>query len=237
MAKRLFLLLFSAIVIVACDDRATGLKDFNDPPKIVLQAQRGGAETQLLIDSVKLSDPDFSYMPFIIRIEDPNKNIKHVIMSVVAGAGYLQYQDDQTTDTVRIIANKGIYRFVPTQAGSIIVRFVVTDYFNQTDSAIMQVYAFNNLPPVAGLEVSYLGAADKYEYLLSAAGAYDADHSFGGVISKYVFSVNNIKIAETTKPAIPYIFPTGGNYTCKVQVWDNDGAASKEISLPVQVPN
>jgi hypothetical protein len=236
MAKWVFILLL-IIVAAGCDDRATGLKSFNDAPKIVLQAQRGGPETQLLIDSVKISDPAFAYMPLIIRVEDPNKNIKHVIMRVLSGAGYLQYRDDQTTDTVRIIGDRGIYRFVPAHAGSITVRFVVTDYFNVTDSATLQLYVFDNLPPVGSLEVTHLGAADKYEYLFDASGAYDADNSFGGVIKRYVFSVNNIKVAETLTPAIPYIFPAGGIYTCKVQVWDNNGAASKEISLPVQVPN
>lgn len=235
-ARLLLICCTGAMFAVSCDDRADGLKGFNDPPSIVLQAQRGGAETDLLIDSVKLSNPAFSYMPFIIRIEDLNKNIKHVLMDVVAGSGYLQYREDSTRDTVRIIDDKGIYRFVPEYAGNMTIRFVVTDYFGEADSAELRLYVFNNLPPVAALTVSYLGTADQYEYLFDASGSFDNDRSFGGVVSKYVFTVNNVRIAETVTPAIPYIFPSPGSYTCKVQVTDSDGAVSKEVTQQIQVP-
>lgn len=232
---RTFFLLF---FLMACDDRKEGLQGFNDPPVILLKAERGGAETHELKDSVKLSNTRFAYMPFIIRISDPNENIKHVRMSMLTGTGELQFRDEVTKDTVRIVNNVGTYRFVPSAPGTAIIRFVVTDYFNATDSATLQLYCFNNLPPVAGVEdPKYLGAADKYEYLLSASTSYDADASFGGVVAKYIFSVNNAKIAASTLPAIPFIFPGPGQYLITVQVQDNDGAFSKPLSLQWTIPN
>lgn len=235
MTKRLLIALCGLLAAAGCDDRKDGLKGFNDPPTISLKAERGGPESKDLRDSVKLSNAEYAYMPFVMRISDPNQNIKHVRMTVLSGTGVLHFRDETTRDTVRIVENIGTYRFAPDNAGTVIARFVVTDYFNASDSATLQLHVFQNLPPVAALETRYLGSADKNEYLLDGSGAYDADHDFGGQVHQYIFSVNNVIVAETTTPAIPYIFPGPGTYTVTLQVQDNDGAASKPVSLQLQV--
>ncbi|TWF31758.1 hypothetical protein FHW36_11852 [Chitinophaga polysaccharea] len=232
--KALLLLIFS-LFLLACENRKDGLKDFNDPPEILLKDQRGGQATHQLTDSVKLSKPAFAFMPLIIHVNDANMNIRGITMATLSGDGYLQYIDQKITDTIAVTipeSGEGIYRYYPAHTGAVKVKFTVTDVFGLQDASTMQLYVFNNLPPVAALEVRYLGVADRYEYIFDGSGSYDADRSFGGVISSYIFYVNNVKVAETTTPANPYIFSSAGTYTVKLQVKDNDGDLSKELSLP-----
>lgn len=229
-------ILILVLTLQACDDRAAGLRDINTPPAIRLQAERGGGQVKMLHDSVKVSNPAYSYMPFAIEVSDANENIKHVTYHVTAGGGQLVFRDEAVTDNIVSIAgNRAIYRFVPAGVGTTTVRFVVTDYFDQKDSATLQLHVFHNLAPVGMLHTSYLGATDRYEYLLDAGASYDPDQSFGGKISRYIFSVGGTKVAETLRPAVPFIFAGPGSYAVRLQVIDNDGAISREISQTVQV--
>lgn len=218
-----------------CDDRADGLKGFNDPPTIMIGPQSGGG-AKSLTDSVKLSQRQFAYFPFTLAIADLNENIKLVSMQVLAGSGYVLHNQDTIRDTVRVIGNKGIYSFVPQQVGKTEVSFIVRDYFNQADSARLQLYVFDNLSPVAALVANYSGVNSPREYLLDASASYDADRSFGGTIQQYLFSVNNVRIATTTMAVIPYIFAGPGLYTLTLQVMDNDNTLSKPATIQINVP-
>ncbi|RAI96998.1 hypothetical protein LX64_05178 [Chitinophaga skermanii] len=221
--------------LVGCDNREESLSELNSPPEIFLQAQAGGPETKELIDSVKLSNTQFGYLPIVIRVQDLNSNIKSLRMSMVSGDGLLKQNDDEFTDTIRILGNKGIYKFIPAHPGAIIVRFVVTDYFNQRDSAQLKVFAFNNLAPIANLRIDPIGEVERFEYLLDGSLSYDPDKNLGGGLTKYIFIVNNTTIAETRSSAIPFIFPSPGAYICKLRVVDNDGAVSKEVVQSIQI--
>lgn len=230
-------LIVSAIFCLCygCDDRTDGLKGFNDPPTILIGPQLGSTAKRLT-DSIKFSQPQFAYLPFALEISDPNENIKLVSMRVLTGSGYVLHNQDTIYDTVRVTGNKGIYSFVPLQLGKTEVSFVVKDYFNQADSASMQVYVFDNLPPVAAIAANYSGINSQREYLLDGSASFDADHSFGGTIVQYLFSVNNVRIAASTKPVIPYIFAGPGINTIALQVMDNDSRLSKPANIQINVP-
>lgn len=230
-------IIISAILCLCwgCDDRADGLAGFNDPPIILIGPQLGGS-AKSLTDSIKFSQPQFAYFPFRLEISDPNENIKLVSMQVLAGSGYVLHNQDTTRDTVRVIGNKGIYSFVPQQLGKTEVSFIVRDYFNQADSAHLQLYVFDNLAPVAAVAVNYSGVNSQREYLLDGSASYDADHSFGGTIVQYLFSVNNVRVASTTMPVIPYIFAGSGLYAVTLQVMDNDNTLSKPVTIQINVP-
>lgn len=225
---------FMLLSAAGCDDRYTSLKDFNDAPSITLMAEKGTIPGKELRDSVKLSKAEFAYMPFIIALEDPNANIKAVSYRALAGSGQLIYRNTEITGTVPVIGNRGVYRFVPAGIGNVHLRFVVTDRFDEKDSANLHLYVFDNLPPVAALDVRFVDSGRPLEYLLDAGASYDADRAFGGVVSRYVFTVGAERI-ETIKPGIPYIFPAPGTYVVRLQVVDNDNVGSKEVTTTVQV--
>ena len=231
--QRITQMLFVAILFASCDDRYSSLKDFNDKPNITLQAEKGLQITKFLKDSVKLSKQEFAYMPFIINIEDPNSNIRDVVYQPLQGAGQLIYRGEQISGVIPVIGNKGIYKFIPQGTGLVTIRFIVTDRFNQSDSATMQLTVFNNLPPTANLYTVPVQGGKTYEYQFDASGSFDTDHSFGGIITKYIFFIGNERI-ETVQPTIPYIFSGPGTYTVRLQVMDNDGATSREVTQLIQ---
>lgn len=229
-------LIIFLMVVISCDDRAAGLRTLNDPPSIQLRAEKGVMPSKYLIDSVKSSNPAFSFMPFIIQVKDPNENIKRVTYQTLRGRGSLIFRGEKLVgDTVRIMGDSAIYRYVPDVAGTVIIQFIARDIFNVSDSATMQLHVFKNLPPIAIFASLLPGNRDKYEVMIDASASYDQDQSYGGVVTKYNFWVGNKKVAETTSPVIYHIFPAPGNYTVRLQVQDNDGDLSKEAVTTVTV--
>lgn len=224
------------ITISSCDDRYDALKNLNDAPSLTIEKQVNGQRADKLTDTVKLSKAQYSYSPIILTAHDPNENIKSVTYSIEQGSGYVIFKDATIpTDEILPFPNtRTTLKVVPTNMGTTVFHFIVTDRFDLKDSTTLTLISFQNLPPVASLYTSKLAVVDKYEYSLDASESYDQDKNYGGIIKKYVFQVNDETI-ETIQPAIKYIFPATGNYVVTLKVMDNDNQFSKQITQTVTV--
>lgn len=225
---------------IACDDRSDALNDLNDPPTISLQPEMGGEETKNMEDSVKFSKPEFAFSPFFITTYDPNQNIRSVTYRALIGRGSIYFKNELMKDTIAMptsiesAVTKVLVKFVPQQVGITNVLFIVEDRVGRKDSAHLKITAFNNLEPVAMLNVNSLEIVDPYEYSFDASASFDQDAKFGGIITRYLFTINSEKI-ETIQPSIKYIFPAPGTYTVRLRVRDNDDALSSEVTKQITV--
>lgn len=231
--KRRVLFLFLGL-FTACDDRYEAIKDFNSPPEILVADQGADDWGHVLLDSVKLSNPAFAYLPFSVQLSDVNQNIKFVSYLLTGHAGELLYRDSLVREYLPVPGNKGTYSFRPKVEGNYRLQFVVVDRFGATDTALLRVLAFNNLPPVAHLVVSTI-QGKAYEYLLDGVGSQDMDGGLGGAVVRYRFEVG-AEMIDTFQPAIHYIFPGAGSYPVRLTVFDNDSIASETVVTNVVVP-
>jgi hypothetical protein len=240
-------LIFYLIIIIfavnttGCDDRSSVASGFIDPPTISLRPQLQtslDSSVKTLNDSVKLSNPNFAYYPFWIDAnENQSGNIQLLTFKNNTGNGFLMFNADTILSggAIPLIGNSTLVRYYPTAQGNSKTTFIITNRINQSDSAFLNLVVFNNLPPVAVLNVSYLGQADPYEYEFDGSGSYDADASFGGMITQYDFIINGVAAIQTVTPVVKYIFPGPGSYIIQLKVQDNDGAFSPVVQSQLTV--
>jgi hypothetical protein len=104
-------------------------------------------------------------------------------------------------------------------------------------TALVEVTAVENLRPEAALAVEQVDEAAPYHVRISAAESFDPDERWGGGIAAYRFTLDGVYTLETApnRASIDYIYPEPGDYTVRLQVQDNDGAWSEEVSTVVEV--
>lgn len=106
-----------------------------------------------------------------------------------------------------------------------------------SSTALIEITAVANLRPEAVLAAEQVDEAAPYHVRISAADSFDPDKRWGGGIATYRFTLDGIYTLDTApnRPSIDYIYPGPGDYTVRLQVQDNDGAWSEEISREVEV--
>jgi hypothetical protein len=239
----LSLLLILIITTTGCDDRSDVANQLFDAPLISLRPQLQtdlDSSVKTITDSVKLSNPSLAYYPFWIDVngnQTGNGNLQLLTFKNSVGNGFLMFNNDTILSggAIPLVGNSTLVRYYPNLQGNTKTTFIVTNRIKESDSAFLNLVAFNNLPPVANLKVNFLGQADPYEYELDASGSYDVDANFGGQITQYDFIVNGAAAIQTITPTIKYIFPAPGNYIIQLKVQDNDGAFSQVVQNQITV--
>lgn len=194
----------------------------------------GNTLEPVLKDSIKIS-PVVSQIKYRIalRVTDRNNNIAEVRYDQLLGTGTLR-QDD-----VEIISNNISFRkdssilefdYYPTVFGIHQFSITVKDDFGLSSKAILELVAFDNLPPRAHFTAGKLGQRSRYEWELDASESFDRDAKYGGAIKEYEFSVLG-KVYNLLSPEIRIIFPATGIYTVGVRVKDNDNKWSSKVEI------
>ncbi|SMO89493.1 hypothetical protein SAMN06265379_11246 [Saccharicrinis carchari] len=110
--------------------------------------------------------------------------------------------------------------FGAEKIGASNVYITVTDAWKREDKLLFNLTCFENLPPVASLQIDALQNVREYKF--DAKGSYDTDAKYGGKIVLYRFFVNDKEIEKSYHTYMNYTFPKSGEYKIGVQVKDNN---------------
>lgn len=223
--------LFVVIILFSCGETKDFLEDLNEGPQINFN---GNTLEPILKDSIKIS-PVVSQIKYKIalRVTDRNNNIAEVRYDQLLGTGTLR-QDD-----VEIISNNITFRkdsailefdYYPTVFGLHQFSITVKDDFGLSSKAILELTAFDNLPPRAHFTAGKLGQRSRYEWKIDARESFDRDAKYGGAVKEYEYTVLG-KIYTLLRSDIVIIFPQTGIYSVAVRVKDNDGKWSDKLEI------
>jgi hypothetical protein len=169
---------------------------------------------------------------------------KNITDSMKASFGIVEYNikiDDEHADMVKVgfqsnfniseftTLNDSTFSYKSNVPGEHQLVICVTDAYNLSQNAIVNIIAFENIPPVAKLEYTMQGD----EIFLDASGSYDGDEKFGGSIEKYLFYVCGDLYPDTTTGKKTFAVDINQEITLKVRVYDNENAwdETQEIKL------
>ena len=186
-------------------------------------------------DSIKLSNPNFSYFGVDLRLSDSDRYYTSLSYSFTQGGGkFVDRSDTLTPFLLPFINFRCQLQFLPYSPGETNIIFLASDQLHNSSSATLSLFTFTNLLPISILKLTPLKTVDPLEYSLDASSSYDQDRHFGGAIVQYIYQVEGQTIL-TSQNQIKYIFSAPGVYTVTLQTKDNDGAFSSINSQQVSI--
>ncbi|MEQ8879034.1 MAG: hypothetical protein RLQ12_05345 [Cyclobacteriaceae bacterium] len=146
-----------------------------------------GIET-VLEDSVKINGDNSNYF-FEIMASDPDNNLEVITFEILSGVGDL-FQNGIPVNEIQYDQQEILsLSYRPSHSGTHILLFNIWDSFGQEASATLDLFTFENLPPVSQFElVKPAVQHDPLEYQIDASSSYDPDEKFGGGIISYEYS-------------------------------------------------
>lgn len=231
---KLFKILYILSVCAGlCSCNTRKLDDLNSAPTIGFLV---GLEKQASIeDSVKISLKSVkNYADITLSVSDENMDIQSISYSAKGDVKVMQ--DGQvrsgTIDLYSAGADNIALQVYPQSSQTASLTFTVKDQFGETATAVAMITSFENLPPMAMLQVNKIDIEDDLHYQLDARGSYDRDALYGGGIQVYEYYINDQVI--TLDPSFDsnydhpdFIFGQRGNYFFKLRVMDTDGKWSE----------
>ena len=228
--------LITALILMAlsgCSNRMESIGTIPSFPSVKIVVK--SSLKSFIRDSVKLSNPNFNTYGIELRLSDSDKYYNSLTYLFEKGSGKLVYRHDTLNIGLLPFMNYTcLVKFIPDSEGLTRLVFKATDQLKNSSSSVLELLTFNNLLPVADLQVSPVKIIDPLEYLLDASQSYDPDHNFGGGIIQYIYQVDG-QIIYTSKDQIKHIFSSPGIYTLTIQAKDNDGGYSSVLSKQVSI--
>lgn len=197
-------------ILSSCDNR----KDpfwLKDKCPIVLIKRMNDTEYQKVInDSNKIG------LTYIV-------NVKYTIDENVPIERNKTFSNDSINlvDKLFYIHNKNI--------GNCYYSLKLTDSYGKSDSAVLNIYSFKNLPPYCTFTVNKKTDVDPLQITINASQSYDLDRRWGGKIIKYEYNINGL-ILKNSIDSINYIFGSKGQKKISLRVLDNDTVWSETIT-------
>lgn len=214
-----------ALVLSSCDDRGNFIGGLNSAPE--LSFVMDGEPTVVLSDSIKLSVKvaETSYS-FEVLLADINNNAK-TLFAIPSSTHRILVNGVDASDGIDVANQRFFSIEVFSEApGRKLVELLAIDDFGMEVRLVGDIVFFQNLSPVASLEVSRIGFASALHYELNASSSYDRDAMHGGRVLRYIYQIND-KIFESYRDKIDFIFPTPGKYEVSLTVIDNNEVASE----------
>jgi|GEM_PF-2786812 len=227
------------IICTSCDDREESFFELDTAPKItILDARYFGDVENYVIDSLKTSSTNgLGNYQFRLLVEDKENNASNIRYETVAGIAQLIYGDsDLTSNEALDLKDRKVLELTYKPFTELsILNIILSDKLGKEDSVYLEVRTFDNLPPIARLEVREFKVNSQYEYLLDASQSIDLDEFYGGEIVKYRYKINQKEFTSFDAEA-RFIFPGSGNYAISVSVEDNDGVISESANQILTIP-
>ncbi len=186
-----------------------------------------------LHDSIKMSQDPFLKFSFTIEDDDDWHELRVLNLS----KGWLRYQGKIINDHEVSIpqAMEGELEYEATEAGSTVFLLEVTDPSRQAASVEVTLLVFENLAPVAMLQLTQTDAVSPHQIRIDGTQSYDPDHRWNGRIALWEFTIVDFYTTTTRQPVLEYIFPQAGSYSVQLRVQDNDGAWSERVEAEIVV--
>ena len=212
--KKIIYFLFLGLIISSCSDYEDCFEDKNDAPQIKLTTNNGQEFPESFLDSLKIENKFYTLK---YKVEDEEINLA------------IEYSCDKESTTIKHEDGKLIIN--PTELGEHKIQLKTMDGFGRESSHDVTIVAFDNLPPVAKLDlIEGEGMLHKYERKIDASKSFDKDEKFGGKITMYEFRVENQEFIRTPDNFMDYIFPRSGSYRISLRVQDHNGVWSETIT-------
>lgn len=222
--------------VISCNEGVEGfIKDLNEQPQIAFV---NNPDVSILMDSIKVllsSSNPLDYYSIKLIVSDPDSNIVSLTFLQKRGIGIFIQNGDTLVDKKINLENTILsIRYYPKNVGSHSFEFEVKDKFGLTNNAKIDLVVFENLDPIAEMEISKIGALSPFQYRIDGSGSYDKDFRFGGGIIEYEYSFIG-KTFNVVFSEIEYVFPSAGLYVISLRVKDNNGAWSESIQKSVTI--
>lgn len=225
-------LLFLSQLLSSCDNRNEFLKNINTSPELTISSNiEDTLSLKKLEQKVKVFKGSGGKLTIKLFPIDKERNISSFSYTILEGSekdlkidssGLNQFLlSKQTQDFVEV-------PIIVNSIGSYFIRFITTDVYGKSDFVELRITGFDNYLPVANFEIIPIKVNSDFEYEFDASTSYDADSSFGGKITTYIFTINGLEVISNI-PKIKYVFPKRGNIEVKLKVLDDDQAYSLEI--------
>ncbi|MCW3788375.1 hypothetical protein [Plebeiibacterium sediminum] len=196
------------VVLCSCTRTEDYFSDYNQDPVLTINN-----DIDFVNDSVKINQ---NYYDAAYLIED--EEVNGILPTVLTDLRY-EIQDENNI------------RFALDQTGSFPVTISYKDSWGKISKATFTLVVFENLGPIAKLNVS----ASDLNVTIDASDSYDQDEKYQGGIELYRFYVNRKEIDKTYHSSINYIFQEEGTYEIGVQVKDNDQEWSEIIYKTIEL--
>lgn len=215
-------------MVCSCDSTEEWFEEeVNDAPTISFTFLDN--EITELNDSIKFSKNIRQLYEIDVTVKDPQFNVDFVFFDLVSGEGSVFTQGLFTRAFLRPtneIQGKYNLTFQASDLGIHKMNIVARDTFEESDSVSVRLTAFENLPPVAKLEIRLVGILSKYEYILDASDSFDRDEKYGGNIVEYEYTINS-QVISREEDKISHIFSKEGVVVLALRVKDSDGVWSQ----------
>lgn len=224
--KKLIIFILT-IFIISCDDTFEFVELSNEAPQFAFDENF----TKLNVNdtlkvTAKSNTPERSVT---LYMNDQENQLSYIDFQITDGEGELYANGEPLTnnrinvDTINNIT----FSFKPTIAGNHSIDIFLYDALNAFTEVQYNLHTFNNLKPIARFSYEKLNINNSKEYILDAAASFDADFNYGGNISIYEWSINDVIILkEHPNTELRHVFPEKGNFEIKLRVMDNDGEFS-----------
>ncbi|MDR0683083.1 MAG: hypothetical protein LBG15_14720 [Dysgonamonadaceae bacterium] len=211
--KTIFILslLTSVIFFSACEDRKDYFAKGGFIPNVLIY--KDNELKPAINDSLKI-DRNASYS-YKVECNSP------VVMSSRVVNGDISVSISESDITV-----------TSSRSGGGKVEVIATTELGKTGSCTMELWTFNNLPPVCNVIATIIDP-DLIDVEIDASQSYDKDAKFGGKIIEYEFQIDDLEVITTTKPVIRQILRNSGvrTITARCKDDDNEWSLPKEIKL------
>jgi hypothetical protein len=210
--KRLLILQIIILALLnACNTTDDYFKQFNHKPELTVKGMTDSEFSKMTSDSMKVN---CEYLLYYNIFDEEGEELE----AFVNCERRFKYTIDN--EKIAIIADRpGKWKF----------NVIATDSYGATDEVSIEFICFNNLAPVAMLEIEDIPGFQN-EKRLNASKSYDPDSKYGGGIDMYRFYVNGKEIDKTYHSSINYAFPLSGKYILSLRVRDTDGEWSEMVS-------
>lgn len=226
-----FALIFIALSLFSCDDRLDFVNEFNSAPEVFFNGDRNQVQlTDSLKNSLKIGSEMYS-----LNVSTFDKENTLTAVSFTVPDGYQFFQSGELTNVAILEGTSATLQIKPNGFGLKEIRFTSTDPLGRSGQAILNLFVFDNLPPVARGIFTKLGVNSPWEYEFNFSGSRDKDRNFGGGVQAYVFQINNGEAMYSTKPVNKFAFSGAGGQQLTYWVIDNEGLQSDKVTEVITV--
>ncbi len=198
-------------ILCSCDSSEDYFAADNAAPEISYKAEGDYSYNDFSADTVKLSN---SYYDLYFKIEDE----ENLDLTIETELRYEIYSDNDYV------------RFALDEEGTFSVGISCMDSWELSDNKYFNLVIYGNTAPIASLVVTQI---EGREWEIDASGSYDQDDD--DEIATYRYFVNDKEIDKTYHSSINYIFPKDTTYEVGLQVQDNNGTWSEEVTQTINI--